>query len=97
MCVCGRARVPTRHPLGRAAAVRVTVPLRRRAPVRGPPGRTRGGNKKGLSLRGRGLKRILTEEMSEARGPHWLLIRRGDSSENALRGENSRSRFSEGV
>ncbi|KAI5131915.1 hypothetical protein MUG91_G83n128 [Manis pentadactyla] len=37
VCVCGSARVPTRHPLGRAAAVRVRVPLRRRAPVRGPP------------------------------------------------------------
>lgn len=47
VCVCGRARAPRRHPLGRAAAVRVRVVVRKRAPVRGPqrthPRRERGG------------------------------------------------------
>lgn len=36
VCVCGSARAPHSHPLGRTAAVRVRVPVRRRAPVRGP-------------------------------------------------------------
>lgn len=62
-CASVGARVPLySQPLGRAAAVRVRVPVRRRAPVRGPQRTHPRREREGPPVRGRGPKRKLAEK-----------------------------------